>query len=217
MTKLIDKATWLTKEAIEDKADALLSEFSAGTTLRLPVPVGDIIEQRLDLAIDWCEIPEKPDEIILAYINPEEREIRINDRHRNHFENYCGTELFTLAHEVGHWILHVHNPDALQLTLLDVPRPKPFICRAQGTRKTDSFEWQANQFASAFIMPKSVLREQAQKLDLCVWPNLYALKEVFGVTITALKNRLVDLKLIYADGKNLYPSYEAYCGQTNLL
>ena len=217
MPRIVDKPKWLSKDAIEYRAAVLLARFGAGGSLKLPVPVEDIIEKHLELVIDRCVIPEEPGETILAYIDPENREIRLNDRHLNFFEQYCGTELFTFAHEIGHWELHVYDPQALQLAFLDVPEPKSFICRGQGSNNRDSFEWQANQYASALLMPKSVLFAKAQHVDLCVWRNLYSLKEVFGVTISALKNRLVDLKLIYADGKNLYPSYEAYCGQTTLF
>ena len=60
------------------------------------------------LAIDCDVIAEAGPDVpaALGYWN---RTIRVNDRARTLFEQYPGLETFSLAHEIGHWILHVDH------------------------------------------------------------------------------------------------------------
>ena len=67
------------------------------------------------------------------------------------------------------------------------------------------------------LMPSSLLREAIRDIDLLSWPNLYALRDLFQVTLTALTVRLAKLNLLYiADDKQLYPSRQVYAGQMAL-
>ena len=45
-------------------------------------------------------------------------------------------------------------------------------------------------------MPAPLLRETIQGVDLLNWPNLYRLRNLFQVTITALTVRLTRLNLL---------------------
>lgn len=58
---------------------------------------------------------------------------------------------FTIAHEIGHYILHF---------VLQKPRPTPAI----GFTRYGSgpLEWQANRFAAALLMPEKVFRKKHQ-------------------------------------------------------
>ena len=66
---------------------------------------------------------------------------------------------FVLAHEIGHMVLHrkVELPreeyDKFQDTEYDLISGKKFLLTSR-----DWIEWQANQFASAFIMPRSTFQ-----------------------------------------------------------
>ncbi len=51
---------------------------------------------------------------------------------------------FTIAHELGHYFLH-YDPEA------PVPDNRLVVFYRYGS---DEFEWQANRFAAAFLMPK---------------------------------------------------------------
>lgn len=70
---------------------------------------------------------------------------------------------FTLAHEVGHWVLHrSHLPDnAAQLSFLDAI-PKPAIICRNGNRG-HRIEVQANKFASGVLMPRMLVFEAWQR------------------------------------------------------
>lgn len=219
MRQIIDKAKWLTPDQIEGKAERLLHEFGQafGQVISPPVPARKIVEAHLDLAIDWCTIPEKAEERILACLSPEEGEVRFNETHRGFFEEYFGTETFTLAHEAGHWVLHVQHTDAIQMTFLDEAPRREFLCRAQGLDTFDSFEFQAHRFAAALVMPEAMVRAYAAQVDLYHWPSLYRMREAFEVSITALRKRLEALGLLYiAPDTGLWPSYEDYIGQPRL-
>ena len=68
------------------------------------------------------------------------------------------------------------------------------------------------------LMPTSLLLETIQGVDLLNWPNLYRLRDLFQVTITALTVRLTRLNLLYvADDKQLFPSRQEYDGQMRLV
>ena len=67
------------------------------------------------------------------------------------------------------------------------------------------------------LMPSSLLWEAIRDVEITNWPNLYGLRELFQVTISALKIRLERLGVLYVatDGQ-LYPSLQEYHGQTRL-
>jgi len=66
-------------------------------------------------------------------------------------------------------------------------------------------------------MPEIMVREHAEKVDFYQWPSLYCMREVFDVSITALRKRLEALGLLYvAPDTGLWPSYEDYIGQPRL-
>jgi len=215
--QIVTDAPWLKPESIEAKAQARLSAYKAefGATTKLPIPIEHLIEAHLKLRIDWDVIEEKGDDVVLAYINPGEQTICMNECRRAHFENYWGTEVFTLAHEVGHWDLHVSDTEFVQLTLLDDVKPREFLCR---WNKYDRLEWQANRYAAALAMPEEMIVREIKGVDICQWPNLYRLKDRFGVTITAFCRRLEELGLIYmSEDGTLCPSRAASCNQLNLI
>lgn len=219
MRTIVEKARWLTTDQIDGKAERLLYEYGQafGPVAAPPVPASKIVEAHLDLAIDWCTIPETDGERILACLSPDDGEVRFNETHRAFFEEYFGTETFTLAHEAGHWVLHVQETDAIQMALLDDAPRKEFLCRATGTGSLDSFEFQAHRFAAALVMPEVMVRAYAAQIDLYRWPTLYDMREAFDVSISALLKRLEALKLLYvAPDKGLWPSREDYFGQSKL-
>lgn len=215
--QIVTDAPWLKPETIEAKAQSRLSAYEAesGAITKPPIPIEHLIEAHLKLRIDWDVIEEDGDDVVLAYINPGEQTICMNEGRRAHFEEYWGTEVFTFAHEVGHWDLHVTATEFVQLSFLDVVKPREFLCR---WNKYDRLEWQANRYAAALVMPKEMMIRETEGMDICQWPNLYRLKDRFGVTITAFRKRLEELGLIYVseDGA-LYPSQAASCNQLNLI
>ncbi len=62
-----------------------------------------------------------------------------------------------------------------------------------------------------------VVESAISDVELTSWPNLYRLRNLFEVTISALMIRLERLSVLYVatDGQ-LYPSLQEYHGQTRL-
>jgi Zn-dependent peptidase ImmA (M78 family) len=81
----------------------------------------------------------------------------------------------------------------------------------------DPKETQANRYMGYLLLPSHLLLAAVKGIDLTVWSNLYHMREQFQVTISALKIRLEQLKLVYVgpDGK-VYPSRQEYAGQQRL-
>ncbi len=75
---------------------------------------------------------------------------------------------FTAAHELGHLSLHT-------------------------TDISEDVEGEANRFAAEFLMPASMIRSELRNVTL---GQLFDLKRVWGVSVQALIERAVDLRLL---------------------
>lgn len=84
---------------------------------------------------------------------------------------------FTLAHELGHYILHKNKNDFFEDSVF-----------FRGEEKT-SIEYAANQFAATLLMPKKKVRS----LILSGTKAVKDLAETFDVSIPAMKFRLTEL------------------------
>ncbi|MEB3828204.1 ImmA/IrrE family metallo-endopeptidase [Phormidium sp. CCY1219] len=207
------------KEAIEYRANHLLRQMDRRGDQFAPRWPFDVtlVADFLDLGVIWECIP--PDEIgpIAARILPLQSCIEINEQL---LDKPQGFQESTLAHEIGHWVLHINqdvaeDPES-RLPDLEVTAPdEPFVCR--GTREVagflssasqlESIEWQAQYFASCLLMPRHILEEKSQGRDLTRWPHLYEMREELGVSISNLVNRLQDLEWIYIPKRTrqIYP------------
>ncbi|HXU94579.1 MAG TPA: ImmA/IrrE family metallo-endopeptidase [Gallionella sp.] len=93
-----------------------------------------------------------------------------------------GRERFSVAHEIGHWLMH---------------RGKSFRCRAddfvQNYNADIRFEKEADEFASHLLMPTSIFRPAIRALNK---PGLHHLQEIakqFEVSLQAVSIRLATL------------------------
>lgn len=89
---------------------------------------------------------------------------------------------FTIAHELGHLLLH-----------WPLVRKKNSECGMRATRKVDDSdealrrcEWEANWFASAFLMPEDAFRVAYRQGNA---------SEIFGVTQSAVEVRAKSLQI----------------------
>ncbi len=169
-----------------------------------PVPVEKIADFLLDLSLEWLDIPDTVEEPILAYLQPDSKTIRLNERRLAYFEQYPGTYEYTLAHEIGHYQLHVTTAGR---------RPDQFyVYRYRQTTKNRR-ERQAERFASYLLMPAYLLLPAIKGINLQRWPELYRLRDQFKVSITALMIRLEELGYVYVAGnRRLYPTKGAATG-----
>lgn len=181
-----------------------------------PVPVESILEDVLDLNILWDTVPDKPGQSILAGLDPNNRTVVFNETRLALIEETPGLYNTVLAHEAGHWEAHVDPALLEQVPLPQFEREFGCLYRQSGPGG-DPKESQAHQFMGFLLMPSPLLREAIRDIDLLSWPNLYALRDLFQVTLTALTVRLAKLNLLYiADDKQLYPSRQVYAGQIPL-
>jgi Zn-dependent peptidase ImmA (M78 family) len=94
-----------------------------------------------------------------------------------------GRRRFTLAHELGHWYLHAtHQPGE---------RYERF-CRGPDLKSTRSKEGEANEFASALLMPEQLLGATAENLQM----NIPLLAKRFDVSVPAMRVRLLTSGLL---------------------
>ncbi|CAH0345734.1 ImmA/IrrE family metallo-endopeptidase [Bacillus sp. CECT 9360] len=177
------------------------------------IPIEEIIEFHFDLTILWENIDHlNKDETVMAAIFPTEKMIVMNESQKDLFETVIGTRNFTFAHELGHWVLHATDESQLILDLFS--NKKVFYCRSKSKKPPEEF--QADMFAGCILMPKPIVVSAISKIKETrnvIWADLYELRDIFNVSITALKIRLEQLNLIYFDGKDIYNSKEEASGQ----
>lgn len=87
---------------------------------------------------------------------------------------------FTIAHELGHYFLHVKDD------------PRQIVTSFRRDRSPR--ETAANKFAAELLMPKALIKREYSKM---VIPVSDTLAKKFNVSKPAMRNRLDDLKLMY--------------------
>ena len=164
----------------------------------LPVDAS-IIAEFLDLDIVWDTIAEDEQGAIAARILPLEKLIEINE---NIPQLRGGFGESTIAHEIGHWVLHIDTEKVERYIRLNQKgvdiQVKPFLCRSSNLAQ---IEWQAQYFAGCLLMPQHILTQIKQGKDLTKWQHLYEMTDELGVTISNLTTRLQDLGWISLDAE----------------
>ncbi|MEL6788620.1 MAG: ImmA/IrrE family metallo-endopeptidase [Cyanobacteria bacterium J06607_15] len=206
---------YISKLEIEATAlDIWLQISRSQGEIQLPIDAS-IIAEFLGLDLVWDSIAEDEQGAIAARILPLEKLIEINE---NIPQLKGGFGESTIAHEIGHWVLHIDTEQVerfirLQQKGMNV-RVKPFLCRSSNLAR---IEWQAQYFAGCLLMPQHILTRLKQDKNLTRWQHLYQMAQELGVTISNLTTRLQDLGWIYVDSdtrqisversyKNMYPN-----------
>jgi Zn-dependent peptidase ImmA (M78 family) len=185
------------KQEIEAKATDILRRMQQAPnyTPHWPLDASRVAEF-LGLDIVWDSIPDDEQGTIAARILPLDRLIEINE---NIPILRGGFGESTIAHEIGHWVLHINPVAVCRLAKLRQKGRKiivsPLLCRSD--RSVQGIEWQAQYFASCLLMPRHILAEKQKGRDLTKWIYLYEIANELGVTISNLIHRLQDLDWIY--------------------
>lgn len=207
---------FFSKAEIERSANEILRQMQAKKIIpNWPLDVTRVADF-LEVRICYDIIPYDEEGPIVAKILHKERAIIINqdftisNKDFSEFQNifYCST----IAHEIGHWILHQVNQNEGE-TLYEQRKMNynvekngdTFLCRLASEQldryslnnQANWVEWQAQYFAGCLLMPRHVLEEQRKGRDLTKWSHLYAMRDELGVSISHLINRLQDLGWIY--------------------
>ena len=149
---------WISKEKVALKATELINGFQALAKydVKPPIPLEDIIERYLGLRLLYNDLTRVFGKEVLGAVYVEAKAICINERL---FESSSeGRLVFTIAHEVGHWVLHRQYIEAQEKNA-----SKQVIVSKKGNSK-DTIEWQADYFASCLLMPEKEIREAFEKI-----------------------------------------------------
>ena len=150
------------------------------------------VAEFLGLDVVWDRIEPDRWGAIAARILPLEQLIEINESIPQLREGFGES---TIAHEIGHWVLHIDRLAIQRYSRLGEKGIKiqvdPLLCR--NTKDLQGIEWQAQYFAGCLLMPQYILAKLKQGRDLSKWHHLYQMAEKLGVTISNLTHRLQDL------------------------
>ena len=201
--RLIERRAWACLERCRKKLGL--------DAVPLPVPVETWIESPLGIRLSFEDLSHLgPDVLGGAFVD--EQEILIDERVTAH-DGRCR---FTCAHELGHLLLHRGVSSVFRETRLDA------------AFSADVYEWQADRFAAAFLMPLvlleheiiTVLRAHGLKAARCVfelmqktaeseWLWRYrllpAITKRFAVSLSAAIFRCADVQPLITGAKPLLP------------
>lgn len=158
---------------IEAKTEDLLSSVYGGATkIKIPVDLGSILRQNgLTLKVGNFEDPS-----ISGYYDKSDRTIYISK------DEAYPRQLFTIAHEIGHFVLHENRETDIFYRLDSI----------QLERQDKAEEQEANWFAASLLMPASLISAYWS-----IMGNAEALAGQFNVSKTAMNWRLKNLGLIH--------------------
>ncbi len=167
---------------IKDKTKAFIDKY-ADTFAVSPIELRDIIKAE---GIDILEQTLPDDLSGLLIIKGESKLIGVN------FDNKPVRKRFTLAHELGHFVLHKDESSIFKDNQL-------FKRQSEGySSREERMEQEANYFAASILMPEILVRREVESLhkDLHDEENLMELADRFQVSLPAMTFRLINLGLI---------------------
>jgi len=218
MTVSLNNVPWLPEQNVENRTMEILYEYGnrIGKTIVPPIPVEMIAEKLLGYHVELCTDGLFENPTLLGGIYFSEQVIKVNGA----IEQQNGRFNFTIAHEIGHYMLHKHwligqrNQQNLFSTIV-IPE---ILCRDEDTTKSRG-EHQADMFAAYLVMPDRFVKstfislygknidvsKQQSDITFPLLPNEYArqiAEEVIkkgnfiNVSKIAMVNRLIGMDLI---------------------
>ncbi|GAA3405827.1 ImmA/IrrE family metallo-endopeptidase [Paenibacillus hodogayensis] len=186
---------YIAREQMERITERILSDygFEPDDKQVRPVPIEEIVEFHYDLQIAWETIDQlDSDGVVMAAIFPDRKLIILNESQRRLFEEKIGTYHFTLAHELGHWVLHA--ADGAMLRSVAPAAASPYYCRSLSHKPAE--EIQADLFAGCLLMPRAMMERAVRQLSMLGrfrLHHLYRLAECLKVSVSAVSVRLEQL------------------------
>ena len=161
-----------------------------------PVPVERIASSLLDLLIEETDdvraIDGAPTDQgrLSGMLVPETQTIWLD---RTEAARSRGRRRFTIAHECGHWLLHVAG-SRQEVCCRPQDVCEQDVADGDRVRQLRQREAEANAFARELLMPEPLIVEQAAQTGT----NLAAMAERFDVSVPAIRLRLLTLGLLPA-------------------
>lgn len=174
----------MTLKQIEDTATGLLEKLSLNYA---PVPIKNIIK-KLDIGLKPDELGEEISGLLVIENN--RAVIGYNS------EESIVRQRFTMAHEIGHFVLHCDKNAKNQLFVDSIMYRKNFSSESEKRR-----EMQANTFAASLLMPRKLVVTNFDELvetggNLTDEDIIYELSSLFKVSSIAMTYRLINLNLL---------------------
>jgi hypothetical protein len=177
-------------ECLQLQAEKTLARFQRrfGFPNSPPIPVEMIAQALYGLRCESRKL-ERFSKSRLGVLSVEDGILYTDERCNRH------RSVFTIAHEIGHWVLH---EDKQWLELPDNTGMIP-IWRSRSTqaktekKKARLREIEANQFASALLMPRAFLFSEAKKYKIIDAEAVCELAHLFDVSLEASICRIEDL------------------------
>jgi Zn-dependent peptidase ImmA (M78 family) len=207
-------------EEIEALADKLLQDYARhvqAPSITPPVPIEDIAEHYLGYSIELTNEGLFADPEMLGGIDFDNKVIFVNVSVEDHDGRYS----FTVAHEIGHHVLH-REAYLQQKTAEDVE----ILCR--DAHEKPQIEIEADRFAAALLMPSNMIRSAL--LAVTPRPKVSSIGQARGlasrvirasgfenVSNTAMINRLMDLGMISRTMGYQTGTYKRGTGRPTLL
>lgn len=166
--------------AVEHAAEQLLVHSDA---LRVPVPIENVL-RHLDLLAQARPLADASG---LLVVEKGRGLISYNAGHSQ------VRQRFTIAHEIGHFVLHAK--DKVQSLFVD----RSVFRRDEGSSTgSDTQEVDANRFAAALLMPNALVRAEIERhqFDLDDEEDVGTLAKRFNVSTAAMSYRLTNLSLV---------------------
>jgi Zn-dependent peptidase ImmA (M78 family) len=168
---------------IEERVHKILQEYKVQ---RPPVPV-EAIARRLGAEIRYS--PFEGDISGMVYRDKDRTVIGVNSLH------HMNRQRFTIAHEIGHMLLHegteVHVDKTFRVNLRD----------DLSSQAVDREEMEANGFAAELLMPRHMLLEdlKGREIDFENEENIRRLASKYRVSPQAVTFRLMNLGVVSLD------------------
>ena len=195
MTDLVMEFPEISLDDIEARAQQLIGDYEnhIGRSVSAPIPVESIAEHYLGYQIDITDEGLFQDPRYLGGIVFDENVIRVNASVESHEGRYN----FTIAHEIGHHVLHRDR----YLAERDAEHPG-IMCREVSAKPL--VEQQADQFASALLMPAELMVPAVESVSIPDGEMTVRKLRAFAgrviraggfsnVSNTAMANRLITL------------------------
>jgi Zn-dependent peptidase ImmA (M78 family) len=166
--------------AARRKAQSIFRQFGAET---IPVDVSEIA-QKLKISIFFEPLEESVSGMLV--IRQDRAAIGVNENHHPHRQR------FTIAHELGHFLLHQEAAKVFVDSTLTFYRDE------RSSEGIYQQEIEANTFAAELLLPEQAIRTAFSQSDIDIFDDvaIARLAARFDVSACALMIRLVRLNLI---------------------
>jgi Zn-dependent peptidase ImmA (M78 family) len=151
------------------------------------------VSDSLGVRVHYEELEDRVSGVLV--IKGGQKHALINSKH------HPNRQRFSLAHEIGHLVLHDCRQDRLFIDTnlrmyqrVGAPSDEAYANGQSLTTPTE--EREANLFASAILMPEDLVKSQARNIDLEDEADVALLARLFSVSDQAMSIRLHQLRVL---------------------